>query len=279
MRTRILGLLLVITLIFFTGLSSSAQGQSTRRRVSITLKGKDPVSGYLIRSDADTIVVEDTDGKIQALSLDDVTMIFVAPVKSKDESVDSSSDTVQSLRRQTERLSGQLSAMDAQQQDLTRLERLSREEGRAESLRSELQGVQEKEANLQARAEEIEYDLRPENIKRAIVTYGGQKKEDAVRQRRSALEAEMARVRELLQQLAESRARLEATIATADSEVERLRQAESSLTDSDGTGVTVQGSSVPRPTNSGGTVNVRGYYRKDGTYVRPHTRSAPRRRN
>jgi len=26
------------------------------------------------------------------------------------------------------------------------------------------------------------------------------------------------------------------------------------------------------------TVNVRGYTRKDGTYVRPHTRSAPRRR-
>lgn len=30
--------------------------------------------------------------------------------------------------------------------------------------------------------------------------------------------------------------------------------------------------------SSGGTVNVRGYTRKDGTYVRPHTRSAPRRR-
>lgn len=29
---------------------------------------------------------------------------------------------------------------------------------------------------------------------------------------------------------------------------------------------------------SGGTIHVRGYYRKDGTYVRPHTRSAPRRR-
>lgn len=29
--------------------------------------------------------------------------------------------------------------------------------------------------------------------------------------------------------------------------------------------------------NSGnGTVNVKGYYRKDGTYVKPHTRSAPR---
>lgn len=29
--------------------------------------------------------------------------------------------------------------------------------------------------------------------------------------------------------------------------------------------------------NPGGTVNVKGYYRKDGTYVHPHTRSAPRR--
>lgn len=31
-------------------------------------------------------------------------------------------------------------------------------------------------------------------------------------------------------------------------------------------------------TPSGGTVYVKGYTRKDGTYVRPHTRSAPKRR-
>lgn len=38
--------------------------------------------------------------------------------------------------------------------------------------------------------------------------------------------------------------------------------------------------SSPAPqTNSGGTVHVKGYYRKDGTYVRPHTRSAPRKKN
>jgi endonuclease YncB( thermonuclease family) len=37
----------------------------------------------------------------------------------------------------------------------------------------------------------------------------------------------------------------------------------------------------PSPSSSvssgGGTVHVKGYYRKDGTYVRPHTRSRPRR--
>lgn len=30
--------------------------------------------------------------------------------------------------------------------------------------------------------------------------------------------------------------------------------------------------------SSSKTVNVKGYYRKDGTYVRPHTRSAPKRK-
>lgn len=29
-------------------------------------------------------------------------------------------------------------------------------------------------------------------------------------------------------------------------------------------------------TSSGGTVNVKGYYRKNGTYVRPHTRRSPK---
>lgn len=33
----------------------------------------------------------------------------------------------------------------------------------------------------------------------------------------------------------------------------------------------------PELSNSGGAVKVKGYYRKDGTYVRPHTRSAPRK--
>lgn len=37
-------------------------------------------------------------------------------------------------------------------------------------------------------------------------------------------------------------------------------------------------SSSSNYTSSGKTVNVKGYYRKNGTYVRPHTRSAPRRR-
>ncbi|MBO9592406.1 MAG: hypothetical protein J7599_05800 [Niabella sp.] len=38
------------------------------------------------------------------------------------------------------------------------------------------------------------------------------------------------------------------------------------------------GSSDTYTPGTGGPVHVQGYYRKDGTYVRPHTRSAPSRR-
>lgn len=42
---------------------------------------------------------------------------------------------------------------------------------------------------------------------------------------------------------------------------------------------TVRSSSSYRSSSSsGGSVHVKGYTRKDGTYVKPHTRSAPRRR-
>jgi hypothetical protein len=42
------------------------------------------------------------------------------------------------------------------------------------------------------------------------------------------------------------------------------------------TSTTAKSSYTP---GSGAPVQVKGYYRKDGTYVRPHTRSAPKRRN
>jgi len=40
---------------------------------------------------------------------------------------------------------------------------------------------------------------------------------------------------------------------------------------------TPRATSTKSSTSSGGTVQVKGYTRKNGTYVRPHTRSAPRR--
>ena len=46
-----------------------------------------------------------------------------------------------------------------------------------------------------------------------------------------------------------------------------------------GYSTTKKKSSSSSTTSSGGTVNVKGYYRKNGTYVQPHTRSSPTRKH
>jgi endonuclease YncB( thermonuclease family) len=61
-------------------------------------------------------------------------------------------------------------------------------------------------------------------------------------------------------------------------DIERAKReveaAETTSTSSPSSGSTSSGSS-----SAGKEVHVKGYYRKDGTYVRPHTRSAPKRKN
>jgi chromosome segregation ATPase len=113
--------------------------------------------------------------------------------------------------------------MERQQRTLVDMERLSRAETRAENFRTQLRDVQTKEADLQARADQIEFDLRPENIERASQTFGSTRPEEVRDARRRQLENERERVRSQLQLLAQSRARLETAIANADAEADTIR--------------------------------------------------------
>lgn len=140
------------------------------------------------------------------------------------EDEDSMRRTVNDLSNQVNKLSDKLTQMEQQQRTLVDLERLSRAEQRAEMLRTQLRDVHEKEANLMARMEQIDYDLKPENIERSVATFGSTHPEDARDARRRALENEKVRVRAQLDLLATSRQRLETAIVNSDSEVDRLRK-------------------------------------------------------
>jgi chromosome segregation ATPase len=85
-----------------------------------------------------------------------------------------------------------------------------------ENLRSQLSDVQKKEEELQARVRQIEEDLRPENIERYFALNGSTRPEELREQRRRQLENQRATVQAQLDQLAQSRVRLEASIATAE---------------------------------------------------------------
>ncbi len=169
------------------------------------------------------------------------------------------------MRRSVNRLSTdmrvlteRMKQMEEQQRTLVNLERLSRSEQRAESLRAQLRDVQAKQDELQARSDMLDEALRPENIERATATFGSTRPEEVRETRRRQLENEKQRVRSQLDTLEQSRIHLESAIAAADAETERLRAlVEANPNPSDQTGTANEGQQImiapvapPSPTPS-----------------------------
>lgn len=141
-----------------------------------------------------------------------------------DEDPQAMKKTIRTLSTQVDKLTDKISQMEESQRSLVDLERLTRAEARSSALHAELRDVEAKAAELEARAEDIDYALKPENIERSTAGYGTTHPEELREQRRKQLENEKQRVRKQLDQVAASRTRLEQAIATSDTEVERLRK-------------------------------------------------------
>ena len=93
---------------------------------------------------------------------------------------------------------------------------------KAASLRAQLAEVEAKQAELQTRLQNLDEQLKPENIESALAGVGSTRPEDLREQRRRQLEIERNGVRAQLDLLATSHSRLETAIATAD--VDAYRQ-------------------------------------------------------
>lgn len=153
----------------------------------------------------------------------------VKPKKTKSKSRTSSDtaemqQTINALSNQVERLSDKLNQAQEHDRALLDMERLTRAEQRAESLRSQQVDVETKLADLQSKLEQIEYAIRPENIERATATYGTTRPEEARDARRRQLEGERSRAQAQVKILETSRVRLELAVANADAEVDLLRR-------------------------------------------------------
>src|SRR6201991_4328106 len=131
--------------------------------------------------------------------------------------------TITNLSKQVDRLNDKLSQMQDDDRYQLDMERLTRAEQRAEQLRMSLVDVQGKIADLEAQLEGIEFALRPENIERAMATFGSTRPEEARNARQRQLESERNRVKAQLRILQTSQTRLEVSCANADNEVELLR--------------------------------------------------------
>jgi len=131
--------------------------------------------------------------------------------------------TINQLSNQVERLNDKLTEMQKNDRTLIDMERLTRAEQRAESLRAQQVDVESKLADMHAKVEQIDYDLKPENIEHAS-GFGTVHPEEAREQRRRQLESERARLLAQIKILESSRDHLEQSLVTADAEVDALRR-------------------------------------------------------
>jgi hypothetical protein len=131
--------------------------------------------------------------------------------------------TINALSNQVDRLSDKLTQMQTNDRTLIDMERLTRAEQRSESLRTQQIDVESKLADLQSKLEQIEFQLKPENIERAS-GFGTLHPEEARDSRRRQLENERARAQAQVRILETSRTRLETAVQSADAEVDALRR-------------------------------------------------------
>ncbi len=141
--------------------------------------------------------------------------------------------SVQTLSTRLREISDKLLAPEAKENDNSNdrvkrisanMELLARVEERAEILRKQLLELIEKETAYKSRMAQIDEDIRPENIERALSGIGTTRTVELRDTRRRVLENERKGLESLLNQTTSSRIRLEEDVRQADSLVTKLRQ-------------------------------------------------------
>ena len=141
--------------------------------------------------------------------------------------------SVQTLSTRLREISDRLLAPDAKANDNSNdkvkrisaiMELLGRVEERAEILRKQILELIEKETAYKSRMAQIDEDIRPENIERALSGIGTTRTVELRDTRRRVLENERKGLESLLNQTTSSRIRLEEDVRQADSLVTKLRQ-------------------------------------------------------
>ena len=84
-----------------------------------------------------------------------------------------------------------------------------------QNLQGQLSKVQDKQAELKIRLDQLDFDLKPENIERYFNGFGSTRPEELRESRRRQLQIEKDRVVAQLEQLASGRVLLEAAITSA----------------------------------------------------------------
>jgi peptidoglycan hydrolase CwlO-like protein len=131
---------------------------------------------------------------------------------------------VQRLTVEVQRLRKRVTDLEKDRQVSVIQEQLTKEEQRGEQLQLRLIDIGEKEAGFQSRVEQLNYQLRPEQIESTMSGVGSVRPEEARDEIRRRLTSEKLRIQSQLDLLRQDRNRTQASLTTTDASIQRLRQ-------------------------------------------------------
>ena len=141
----------------------------------------------------------------------------------KDCDADQLRKTVQLLNAELTRIKKRVAELEKDCPVDSLQNKLEKEQQRAEALHTQLLGTIDKEAASQSRMDQIDEELRPENIDRSLAGVGSLHPEDAREALRRRLTGEKRRIQSQLDLLHQDHTRLQASLADSDAAIQRLR--------------------------------------------------------
>ncbi|MDT7603964.1 MAG: hypothetical protein QOF61_1961 [Acidobacteriota bacterium] len=136
---------------------------------------------------------------------------------------DAANRAVKQLSNEVTQLNKKVDEMEKQRRTDLLQERLTRAEQRVEALQAQLSDVMEKQANMQARVDQLDEAMKPENLERQVATVGTFRPDETRDALRRQLDNEKKRVNSQLDVQNTRRQQLEKSLSDAQQLADRMR--------------------------------------------------------
>lgn len=130
--------------------------------------------------------------------------------------------SIKQLTTENQDLRAKLAVLERRLKNQSIRDRMTQEEQRAENLQEQLFSIAKEEADLQGQLDEVNEQLRPENIEQMPIA-GSLRPEEVREATRRKLSARQMRLQAQLSLLQQSRARINSSITVTDMLIQNLR--------------------------------------------------------
>ena len=130
--------------------------------------------------------------------------------------------SIKQLTTENERLRAKVTELERRLMNQSIRDRMTQEEQRAENLEEQLFSIAKEESHLQAELEEVNEQIRPENIQQLQVP-GSLRPEEVRESTRRKLSKQQSRIQGQIQLLHQTRARIQSSISVTDMLIQNLR--------------------------------------------------------